>query len=34
MVIARRELNRRAKLAGGDAETDGAAAAPQPAKAG
>jgi hypothetical protein len=33
MVIARRELNRRAKAtAGGDAETDGAAA-PQPAKA-
>jgi acyl-CoA dehydrogenase len=33
MVIARRELNRRAKLAGGDADSDGAAA-PQPAKAG
>jgi acyl-CoA dehydrogenase len=33
MVIARRELNRRAKLAGaGDADSDGAAA-PQPAKA-
>jgi acyl-CoA dehydrogenase len=33
MVIARRELNRRAKLAGEGAESDGAAA-PQPAKAG
>jgi acyl-CoA dehydrogenase len=32
MVIARRELNRRAKATGGDAESDGAAA-PQPAKA-
>jgi acyl-CoA dehydrogenase len=32
MVIARRELNRRAKLAAGDADSDGAAA-PQPAKA-
>ena len=32
MVIARRELGRRAKLAAGDAESDGAAA-PQPAKA-
>jgi acyl-CoA dehydrogenase len=33
MVIARRELNRRAKATAGDAESDGAAA-PQPAKAG
>ncbi len=33
MVIARRELNRRAKLAAGDAQSDGAGA-PQPAKAG
>jgi len=32
MVIARRELNRRAKLTGGDASGDGASA-PQPAKA-
>jgi acyl-CoA dehydrogenase len=33
MVIARRELNRRAKVTGGDAASDGAAA-PEPAKAG
>jgi acyl-CoA dehydrogenase len=32
MVIARRELNRRAKLAAGDADSDGAAT-PQPAQA-
>jgi hypothetical protein len=32
MVIARRELNRRAKATAGDADADGATA-PQPAKA-
>ena len=34
MVIARRELNRRAKLAAGDAAESDGAAAPQPTKAG
>ena len=33
MVIARRELNRRAKITGADGDSDGAATAPQPAQA-